>query len=148
MALYAAVLSTINLILGLKARKPEIIVKMKEGHILDSAGQKSEQMVFLSALNRAHRTIKLMYPAILLPDKTYLLIPNPLSKWTFPCELPSEDKCDTWTSVSYLAGELRKHGLTGKVELVGVFFDLVDRAYKSKPLVFDIDEQKDAQKQT
>ena len=137
-ALYGAVLSTVNLIVGRKERRRQVQVRFGQAVSLVPLLNTPVDLLSMEAVNVGSRPVTLNAPTILLPTRDRVFFPR---FWhgssSFPCELSDSAKCTALIEVAALADAFRQKGLTGRVRLVGVFKDSAGKEHKSRPVHVD-----------
>jgi putative transposase len=132
-AVYGAILSTYNALLRRKERRRLVRVELSMG-LLATGPHLSRPMLILRASNPGNRTVTLTGPGVRLPNGAQAFFPVPESNVEFPYDLPEGKSCSVWTEASHFARDLRNHGLSGTVKLVGFYRDATGTAWKSKPM--------------
>jgi hypothetical protein len=138
-ACYGAILSTISIISSRREKSRIVKVKISSG-FLASGPRLSETMIFIGASNPGQRTVTLSLPYLQLPGNNQVLIFQNNSNVTFPHELSEGKSCTAWIEARQLGQLLHEKQYAGKIKLVGVYPDLVGTDYKSKPWLFDLEE--------
>jgi hypothetical protein len=133
-AVYGAVLATINLISRLRDNKARVRVKISTGFLEYGYGPLSEFMVFLEAANNGLKAVTLNSPFIRLPDGKQLIIRTIQSNVSFPYELVPGKSCRTWLEVNQLYRTLKSNHYRGKIKICAVYRDQLDTCYISKPI--------------
>lgn len=140
-ALYAAGLSTYNVIQRWRERSSGLVLSVDQGFVAQGA-QTTETMFIFVIANPTDRAVTINLPVIKMPNKRHLV-----SRWhwcnvTFPYEVLPGKSCTVWMAGRELAALLTKDGLAGKVKLQAMVRDALGREHIGKPFVFDIDEWK------
>lgn len=147
-AIYAAALATAvaayNGFVAWKARRPDVKVTVWPGRVGLPTGGWSEPMIFVEAVNSGRKPTTLKMVGFILPTRERLVVPRPLPAGyvVFPFELLVEKACKAATPAAELAKGLKAQGFTEKVSLIGYFDDEVGRRYKSKPAIFDTNDER------
>ncbi|TET45198.1 hypothetical protein E3J62_08095 [candidate division TA06 bacterium] len=137
-AVYGAVLSTYTALSKLRQGRRRIRVKFSWGALFQGP-EVSPQMLFIIVSNPGNRAVTIHTPAIILPNDTRVVFPDPHSDVGFPCDLPEGQSCKVWIEVRELAEFLKSRGFSGKTKLVAICEDAVDNVYKSRSTIFDVD---------
>jgi len=133
-------LSTYNLAIQLKAKRPRVQVRMATGFpILGTDFGPST--IYAEAANVGEKAVTLARHAFVLPDSQQIvtLQPSGVGDVQLPSELPPGKSCRSSVEISTLVAALRGHGYSGKTKLSSVYEDQTGRSYKSKPMPFNID---------
>ena len=138
MAIYGAALSTFTFIANWKEKTQRIKVKL-EMRFLTYGPQKSRHFI-LSALNTGSKTVRLNSIGIFLPNNLKCAIIRPQGV-QFPYDLAEGNKCQVWEKRKNILQSLKVKGFSGKVKLVGYYSSALDVVYKSKPFIFDMNEE-------
>jgi len=133
-ALYGAVLSTINLLIARKERRRQVKVTFSQG-LTALPGAPVLYHLSMEAANTGTRPVTLSAPFIRLPSGHSVFFPQ----WwfgssEFPCNLADGQKCTANVELGWLIDAFQQQRLTGKVALVAVFKDAAGNEYLSKPL--------------
>ena len=142
-AIYAAVLATVTFSIQQRQKKSRIIVMVSYGFVASSALETtSESMMFISAKNPSLRSVTLSSVGLLLPNGKKLVIPPSIkhSNVTLPLELAPGKSCDVWIEAREVAQQLSSNGLAGSLRVRGFYNDQLSRAFRSKRILFDIEE--------
>jgi hypothetical protein len=137
-AIYAAILSTINLYTQRRDKQGRLVVKISTGITTLAPGVASDALLFLEAANPAHKTVVVNIPGFILPDGREMVIPYPQSNVVFPFKLEPEHDCKIWIDLKKIARQLHAEGFTDAVNLVGFYRDAVGRKHKSKKFKLNI----------
>jgi hypothetical protein len=141
-AIYGAVLSTYTLICNRRDKKRRIKVAFSRGYLTSVMGL-SEQMLFITVTNPGDRTVRIMVPGILLPDKRSIVFPSPKGEVTFPHDLLEGRSCKIWESLEYARSELQKMGFRESIDLVPFVDNSVGDRYFGKKWRFLVTKSKD-----
>ena len=139
-ALYGAIIGTINIIQRNRENRPNCKVSISFGWIASGASS-SPDMIFAGAANSGGRNLTLSLPTLRIkgvPDR--IMLPIGQSNVRFPCELSSGQSCNAWVEAAEIASLLKEHGCSGTVKLAGQYTDAVGNRYISKWMRFSIDK--------
>ena len=139
-AIYGAALSTFTFIANRKEKTQRIKVKLEMG-FLAYGPELSSRHFILSALNTGSKTIRLNSIGIFLPNNLKYAIIRPQGDVQFPYDLAEGNKCQVWEKRKNILQSLKENGFSGKVKLVGYYRSALDVVYKSKPFIFDMNEE-------
>ena len=78
---------------------------------------------------------------IFLPNNLKYAIIRPRGDVQFPYDLNEGNKCQVWEKRKNVLKHLREKGFSGKIKLVGYYISALDVVYKSKPFIFDMNEE-------
>ncbi len=137
-ALYGAVLSTLNYVASRREKKRLVKVGLSFGY-LTHGPQLSPAMLLITAANIGTLPVTLSSGGVRLPNGKQAFSPQPNSDVAFPHELQGGRECRIWTDAKEFADALRREGLFGKVKLKGFYLDQTGVHHTSKPLRFDTD---------
>jgi hypothetical protein len=135
-ALYGAVLSTVNLLLSRKERRRQVKVTLDWATRLKGSGGR-EALIAAEAANPGSRPVTLVSFVFVWPSGWQAYLPDAPSDCSFPHELAEGKTCSVWTAARDMANILKQEGITGKVRLVAQFRDALGTAYRSEPFVVD-----------
>ena len=133
-AIYGAILSTINLINNVKNNKSFIEVTTTWGMITGDEKTK----LFITASNPSSRTVTLSSMGFILPNKKYLIFTYPESNVSFPYEVQTGKNCMVWCDIYDIAVQLKKQNYEGDINLIGFYKDQLGKEYKSKKMNVNI----------
>lgn len=137
-ACYGAILSTCTLISNRRDKKRRIKVAFSRGFLTYFVGGLSEEMLFITVTNPGDRTVRIMAPGVLLPDKRNMVIPVPTGDVTFPHDLPEGRDCKIWEPLKIFRSELQKLGFEGTIDLVPFVDNAVGGRYLGKKWRFSV----------
>jgi len=139
-ALYGAIVSTVNLISRRKEKIRKLKVEITSGWMFYD---NKIPGLLIKIINLGFRSVTVEHPYIqILDTKKYLICPIPIANVNFPYELREGKSCVECVSENEIRSELKKIGLTGKVKLLAIVADQTGKKFKaSKPIEFDIDKQ-------
>lgn len=101
----------------------------------------SPPLLYVTAANIGHQPLTLTgIPSLVLPDTQKLVLTGGGSDAQLPHELLPGKSLNYWSNMKQLARELKQHGYSGTLEVVGEFGDAVGNKYKSKPFQFDLED--------
>lgn len=140
-ALYAAFLSTLHLLWNLWRMKRRVKVTLRIGAHPHGV-QVGRPCVLLCAVNSGSRAVALNGFGLYLPDGRELgevqsgfLSTIPLSQ-----ELADGGGCTAWLDAERLALSLNERHMSGEVKLRGFYRNTLGKEYKSKTLIFHIEQ--------
>jgi hypothetical protein len=130
-AVYAAVLSTLNLLSIRKEKKRQLSVKMS-WEWLAYPKRSSDTMLLIEIANPGYRPVTVQTPYIKLPRGGSLIFPWPTAEVRFPHELAEGKSCSLWVEEAEVKRCLKEKGYSGEVKLRVEVRDQTGRKYKSK----------------
>ena len=137
-AVYGAVLSTLNLLNIKKEKRRQLSIKMSKGWLTIPTGL-SGDMFIIEVANPGYRPVTIGTPYIKLPDKGSLFFLMPTAEVQFPHELQEGKRCLLWVEEAEVKRSLKGKGYSGKVTLRAEVSDQTGKRYRGKKaLVFDI----------
>lgn len=138
LGVYGSILSTYNIILEIRRRRPRLKVTICVGEMIEGQGL-SERRLMVIAQNKSHEEAKLGMVGI-LPDKKKTLMMPEVGGKKFPFNLSPWGTYTTWIDPERFAKILIREGFSGELKLIGYYRDGVGNMYKSKSMKFNIDE--------
>lgn len=115
-AIYGAALSTYLGINELRRRRPRLSVSADHGYLYDSAGNPSEPIISMEAVNHGSQTIYLNGVGFMNEDGTKQHLTRPYPQGILPTELDPGRKCTT----AYACRWLREYAENWKIS--GIYF--------------------------
>lgn len=137
-ALYGAVLSTLNYVLARKEKTRRLRVRLYFGFIT-SGPNLSEQMLFISASNPGMLSVTLSAVGVALPDGKNAFFPVHRGTSQLPYELAGGKEFQMWTELKDFADSMREKGYVGKIKIRGFYNDQSGGTHKSKSRKLDLD---------
>lgn len=134
-ALYGAVLSTLNFIAARREKRRSVTVELSLGLLTWDPGSK----LLLTASNPGSLSVTLSSCGIRLPNGKQAVFPIPNSNVRFPHELHGGKDCLVWTDAKEFAQVLREQGFSGRVKVRGFYRDQTGGLHTSKATRFDLD---------
>ena len=135
-ALYGAVLSTINARRERKGKQRKVEVKISNG-FLTSGPEISDLMLLIEVSNPGNREVTINIPDLRLPDKRRMvLIPGETgvgSNVRFPYTLSEGTACQVWAKMDIINQTIRDAGFSGKIKIWSYVKDQVGNEYRSNP---------------
>jgi hypothetical protein len=139
-AVYGAVLSTINLVSLLKEKKKRLTVKLSAGWI-PTAKTNSDNLILIEVVNLGYRPVTVEAPYIILPDGKYLVMPLPRFGDKFPYELREGKKCSFWIEEIEIRQTLKEKGYSGNLKLYAEVSDQTGKKYRArKAFIYNLNE--------
>jgi hypothetical protein len=139
-ALYGAVVATLVAVDQFRKSRSHVVVDVLRVWISDSDGCFSDEELSVRAANTGTRTVCFGSLPSLCHGKTAMVVPFPhLDSDSFPLELQPGGSCKVFIDPVRIAGDLKKSGVHGTVNLRGRFVDETGRVYRSNRFRFDVD---------
>jgi len=146
-AIYGAALSTILGAIELyrfhveqQEKKPRVKVTLTTG-LISQGNQVSPAILTLTAANVGRIPVTLTsIPSLYVSRDRKVILTEAERDVEFPHELLPGKSCNYWRDIKQLARELKRHGYSGRLKIIGEFGDALDNKYKSKPFSFDIED--------
>jgi hypothetical protein len=135
-AIYGALLSTINLIAARRDKKAKIRIQMSLGY-LAFLGSTSPEMALIEIINVGRDPVTINGIGMKLPDKKALALLKPQSNVSFPHQLDFGKSCTVWTSVQELADQLCEEGYSRQIKLMPYCRDQIGREFRGKKMKFN-----------
>lgn len=139
-AFYAAIISTLSFFTDRnykrylkKKGERQLTVEISVG----IHSQHDDPVILITMANPGDRTVTVQTPTILLPNKSALFFPDPLSNVTFPHDLQDGKNCVLWTSAYEVIKQLRNLGFRGETRLVAQCTDGVGKKYTGNSILID-----------
>ncbi len=142
-ACYGAALSTYLLVAPRIKLQRSLQVHVTIGYLNQSAGL-SEPMLMISATNRGQKPITLNAVGLNLPGSGPVMFLRTEGDVSMPHALASSKTCRFWIPAQRVARALKESGASGRVRIVGLLADEMDRAYRSRSFRFDRDAYEQA----
>lgn len=138
-ALYGAVLSTFNLVVSRREKRPRLEVTFADG-VEVRGGQVGGRQVFIQVANIGQRPATVNAPRLRIPNGGQILFwPSERSDTKFPCDLQEGRSCKIWEDRAEIIAALTRSGFTGKLELFAEVDDAVGHTFRSKkPIVVEV----------
>ena len=141
-AVYGAILSTINTVVNIKYRQARLSVTLKSGSIISNSPSdyyiaygeaSSNDMLFIEIANIGNKpaTIKAIDINANKKFKPIFKIYNPINA-SLPYTLEEGKNCAAGANIRNLAKSLIKNGYSGKIKLLAYVTGGTGRIYKSK----------------
>ena len=130
-AIYGAILATLNHINYRKEKRRLIQIKMSWG-LLAYPETLSDPMFLIDIANPGYRPVTVNTPCIRLPSGESLIFPWPTAEVRFPYELQEGKNCMLWAKESEIIRSLKQKGYSGKIKLRAEVHDQTGKKYKSK----------------
>jgi len=138
-AIYAAVLSTYNLVASRLDRAHKLRVSLKWGMV--APGPEPETVLILEAINPRGRSVTVAACALVLPNRKALVIPHPVvGSAQLPHELVEGTNCRILFPLRDVVVALQGEGFTGQIALRALFRDALGNEYLSKKFKGDLRE--------
>lgn len=146
-AVYGAVLSTVNSISHWRTKRRHVRVEVKRGYLVSTAPRhvRGANMIFVQARNTGYRSVVLSAPGFRLPNKREAVIPLPIGSVSLPHELKDGNNCTVWADPKELIKAMKGEKLSGKVKLRGFFVDALDCRHLSRSFIFDMTLEEQAE---
>ncbi len=128
-----------TLVAKLQDRRTEVTVKISNGFLTGAPGELSDAMLLLEAVNTGGRPVVLASSLFRLPDRRQLVSLEQTGEVRLPHELKPGRKCTFWMPIAEAAGNLRRSGYHGKVQLIGEFRDQTDRVFTGDSYELNLD---------
>ena len=139
-AVYGAILSTVNFILARRERKPRLKVTCDWG-VITQGRDVSQPFLFINIANVGYKTITINAPIFRLENNTQIIFRQPQSEVNFPHELTEGKSCKLWEEAKPIASELTQKGHRGEVKLFAEVSDAVGNRYRAKkPFILKVDD--------
>jgi len=117
-AVYGAILSTINIILQRLDKKRIIDIIPSWGFLYYDNGTISEDgYIFIEVVNNGHVAVTVNTPYIILPNKKTIVFPQASGDVSFPNELMPGRSCKIWVKSNAVMRHLRNEGYSGRVSI-------------------------------
>ena len=141
-AIYGAILSTVNIILHIKTQKTSLLVKLSEGYLVGREYRDDNLYLFWNAYNKGAKKIKLSMVGFRIKGiKKYFQIPYQMKPGIqLPFEIKPGNSYCCWTTTKQVAESLKKVGCSSEVKIIGYFTDAIKNRYYSQPYRFNIEE--------
>ncbi len=126
---------------GAGKKKGRVKVTLSIGPVPGTEG--GEPKVIITALNEGEKPVILTGPGIRLPKKRHIILPLPVGRVRFPCELQPGEDCCVWIDLKALVQQMYSRGMTDSCDIVGFYssgFALSATSYDSDPLRFNAGE--------
>jgi hypothetical protein len=130
-AVYGAVLSTLNLLNIRKEKKRQLFVKMSYGWLTLPRGL-SDPKLLIEVANPGYRRVTIQPSYIRLPHGEKLVFPWPTAEVRFPHELLEGKSCSLWVEEAEVKRSLKEKGYSGKVKLQAEVYDQTGKNYRAK----------------
>jgi hypothetical protein len=115
-AVYGAVLSTLNLLNIRKEKKRQLLVKMSYGW-LTLPRDLSDTKFLIEVANPGYRPVTIQPPYIRFPHGEKLVMLWPTAEVRFPYELLEGKSCSSWIEEAAVKRSLKEKGYSGKAKL-------------------------------
>ena len=139
-ALYGAILSTIKIVSDHRTLTRKIRVKLSYS-LIANGNIVSPTMLAITVINPAHRPVTVTSASLLLPDGRLLVLTHVDS---LPATLTEQSpKVDIFKSTRALAFDLEKADFSGEIKLRGYVQTATGEIFKSKPIKFSIEKEKE-----
>jgi hypothetical protein len=140
LAIYGAVVSTLNLLNVRKKMRRHLNVKMSRGWRTLPQGL-SGNLFLIEVSNPGYRSVTIDTPYIRLPYGGNLITPWPTAEVHFPHELHEGKRCILWIEEAEVKRNLKDSGYSGKIELWAEVNDQTGKKHVAKKaLVYDINK--------
>jgi hypothetical protein len=139
-AVWGAVLSSYILLSDFQKNIKKIKVNIYHGFI-SGVSVESSAVITMEAINLGYRNVKLASMGFILPDNQKVVLVQPKSNLQFPYTLSEGEKCNVWKEVKEFSEELKTHGYSGEIKLVGYYENAVGKVFKSKKFDFTIESE-------
>lgn len=131
-----AFLSTYKLISDYRKNIRKIKVQVSYGFI--STGRSiGPDVITINAINMGYRDVTLTSVEFILPNNYHLIILDPQDSVKLPHTLPEGKSCYIWKESQNLAQQLKEHGFSAKIKLIGYYGSATGKVFKSKPIDFN-----------
>ena len=137
-ALWGAILSTYILLSDFQKNIKKIQVNIYHGFI-SGVPVESSVVLTLEAINLGYRNVILAAMGFILPDNQKIVLVQPKSNVQFPYTLSESEKCSVWKETKEFSQELKAHGYSGEIKLVGYYENSIGKIFKSKKFDFTIE---------
>ena len=141
-AVYGAVLSTVNIILFIKAHRTSLLVELSKGYLVGKGHKDKNLYLFWNVYNKGAKNVNLSMVGFrikIIKDDFKIPYQTPPGI-QLPFEIkPGQSYC-CFTTTKQIAEALRDAKCSGKIRIVGYFSDAIKNRYYSKPFIFNIEE--------
>lgn len=130
-AVYGAVLSTINFLKKRSDLRPHVSISIYSGLIPLKDG-KSEPNLVVEAVNNGFKKVILQPPKLILPDMHQYIFPISSHMSRYPCHLNEGETCIVARKLSSIASDLIAAGYSGKITVLAQATDNMNNRYSAK----------------
>ena len=140
-AVYGALLSTVNIILFIKAQRISLLIELSKGCLVGREYKDGNSYLFWNAYNKGAKNIKLSTVGFHVKGiKKHFQIPYQMDPGIkLPFEIKSGEAYCCFTTTQQVAESLKKAECSGETKIIGYFTDAVKNKYYSKPFKFNIE---------
>jgi hypothetical protein len=137
-ALYGALLSTLNAVSSFREKRRQVMVEAAYGFEAYGPGIGPNSMI-LTARNKGYQSVSLTSAGIRLPDGRDAVYLRQSGDTCFPHELEGGKSCTVCIPFQSFAGPFKQEGLSGTIRLSGYFRDALGKTHTSKRFKFNLD---------
>jgi hypothetical protein len=136
------ILGIYNTVIQRRNSRPRLKVIM-EAKFLVVGAINSEPLICIEVQNVGDKPVRLFYPRLLIKEHRSQIMLDPTfaqSNVEFPKDLEPGQSFTTMVEKRVLGQSMKLQGSTGKIRIRPIVTDGINRLYKGKHMVFDIDE--------
>ena len=138
-AIYGAILSTVNIILFVIEHRISLVIELSTGYLVGQGYKDENSYLFWNAYNKGAKSIKLSTVGFRVKGvKETFQLPYQLDPGIkLPYIVKPSESYSCFTTTKQVTESLGKKGCSGKVKITGYFTDAIKNIYYSKPFQFD-----------